>query len=1401
MFFNFSKTAIVRSVLILVLLVGLLGVMPSAPAYAAALTVTNANDSGAGSLRQAILDAAAGDTIGFDPSLAGQTIALNSQVNLQKDLTIDGSGLTPVVEITGSFAMRIFYVASNSTVTLKSLLLKNGRNNSGSNGGAIYSEGNLTVRDSTFINNTSLGNGGAIYSSSTLDITGSTFVNNSALSGGAVYVDGGLFVNPTTPRSIVNNTFVSNQANVSNGLGGGVQIRGSESTFPGEYVPVLANNTFSGNGASSGGALYSTGGVSILNNIFANSTNGRDCAHLSIGGMVSASHNLIEDGTNCFPGPFVAGDPMLGPLSDNGGPTQTMALLPGSPALDAGTLTCYLTDQRGVTRPQGAACEIGAYEVPYQTVIRYVKWDANGANNGTSWLDAYTDLQAALTVASSGDQIWVAAGTYKPTAGTDRTASFQLKNGVAIYGGFAGTETSRTFLNFETNVTVLSGDIGVAGDNSDNSYHVVVSSNTNEYARLDGFWITAGNANGAASPNDRGGGVYNFKGSPSLTNLLITSNYATFGGGMYNRGEFGYPGGSNPDLTYVIFWENSAIEGGGMRNEDNTRPRLFNVSFSGNTAVRSGGGMENFNHGDPMMTNVTFRDNSASSGGAMMNWGNNFTMLINATLNANSATEQGGAIYNDNGSSLWMMYVTTSGNTALQGGGIYNAYGSDLSLSSGIVYGNTGGEIYDVSGSQAVTYSIVKGGYTGTGNLDADPLLAPLQFNGGFTQTMALGTGSPAIDAGEAAYCPLTDQRDVSRPQGSRCDIGAYEYTAPVSPTPTYTPMVTSTKSATFTPTPTHTNTLTHTPTFTPTNTFTPTATPTYSYNPLLLSLTSNQTIGGVASADEDILRFDGQNWILAFDGSDVGVGSSDLFAFSFLDGYSILMSFNSNVTVNGITATPQDVLRFDVTSFGSTTTGAWSLYFDGSDVGLDSSSEAIDSLTWLPDGRLLISTTGNPSLTGLSGAADEDVLAFTPTTLGSNTSGSWAIYFDGSDVGLADSNNEDVDALDVTPNGRIYLSTLGDFSVNGISGADEDVFVCVPSSTGSTTACNYLLALYFDGSTWGLSGNDVDAFHFLVLTPPSTPPAVTPSTPTPTATASPSPTATFTRTATRTPTMTSTPSSSMFLRVLQPNGGEALNVGSVYRITWDSTPDIDTVTIGYKSCDSCLSWIANNIPNTGYYDWNVFVGNTTNTQFKIYIIGYDTGVGSISDVSDNNFTVLPPPTVTPTFTATATATQPPPVTATPSTSTFTAISDGYVNAGNPTTNYGSSTTLRADADPDVRSYLRFNVQGLNGTVTKATLRVFANSSSSQGCSAHSVSDNTWTESTLSYNNAPPLGGTLGSSGLFGANAWISIDVTSYITGNGTYNLALTTPGSTAVSLASRESGANAPQLIIETAP
>jgi len=234
--------------------------------------------------------------------------------------------------------------------------------------------------------------------------------------------------------------------------------------------------------------------------------------------------------------------------------------------------------------------------------------------------------------------------------------------------------------------------------------------------------------------------------------------------------------------------------------------------------------------------------------------------------------------------------------------------------------------------------------------------------------------------------------------------------------------------------------------------------------------------------------------------------------------------------------------VRFDASSLGNVTAGAFSMYFDGSDVGFDTTAEKIDSVSLLPDGRMLLSTTGNPAVVGVTGAKDEDILAFMPTTLGNTTSGTWSMYFDGSDVGLGETSGEDVDALDVTPNGNIYLSTADNFTVNGVSGVDEDVFVCVPSSLGDVTACNYSTSLYFDGSTWGLSANDVDAINlFTTSSIPTATPTVsaTPSqtqtpggpTITPTRTVTPSqtplvsftpPTATFT--STPTPTRTNTP-------------------------------------------------------------------------------------------------------------------------------------------------------------------------------------------------------------------------------------------------------------------------------------
>jgi hypothetical protein len=232
------------------------------------------------------------------------------------------------------------------------------------------------------------------------------------------------------------------------------------------------------------------------------------------------------------------------------------------------------------------------------------------------------------------------------------------------------------------------------------------------------------------------------------------------------------------------------------------------------------------------------------------------------------------------------------------------------------------------------------------------------------------------------------------------------------------------------------------------------------------------------------------------------------------------------------------------------------------------------------------------------------------------------------------------------------------------------------------------------------------------------------------------------------------------------------------------------------------------------------------NTPGLTYDVAFDNVVVSISNdpsptpthtptatrtaTSTSTATKTPTATPSPTSTVTSTSTSTPTASATPSQTqtpaaggsfTFAPVADAYVYSVSPTTNFGALTVLRADASPDMRSYLRFSLQGLTGTVRRATLRIFANSSSTSGINLHSVSDNIWSESTIHYNNAPSFSSAIGSFSPVGAGSWISIDVTAYVMGNGTYNLALTTPGSTAISLASRQAGANAPQLIVETAP
>lgn len=248
-------------------------------------------------------------------------------------------------------------------------------------------------------------------------------------------------------------------------------------------------------------------------------------------------------------------------------------------------------------------------------------------------------------------------------------------------------------------------------------------------------------------------------------------------------------------------------------------------------------------------------------------------------------------------------------------------------------------------------------------------------------------------------------------------------------------------------------------------------------FGDLLISPRNNGVVGGVAYKDEDLLSYDNSTgeWSLFFDGSDVGI-TTDVDAFAQLNDGSLLLSFEIDTAVGGLgIVDDSDIVRFTPEFLGATTSGTFSWYFDGSDVELTTDSEDVDAFA-VVSGTLYISTLGDPSVTGLTGLRDEDLLTFTSTQLGEQTSGSWSLYFDGSDVGLGDTDEEDIQGVYIDPaSGAIYLSTKGAFSVPGMNGAGADIALCTTVTLGADTSCTY--SSFWHGASHGLTTETIDAF------------------------------------------------------------------------------------------------------------------------------------------------------------------------------------------------------------------------------------------------------------------------------------------------------------------------------------
>lgn len=384
---------------------------------------------------------------------------------------------------------------------------------------------------------------------------------------------------------------------------------------------------------------------------------------------------------------------------------------------------------------------------------------AGGSGDGLSWANAFTDLQQALAVASSGDEIRVAEGTYTP--GADRDDTFQLVAGVTLYGGFdaANPVSNPDARDFDADVTTLSGEIGVAddsydSDNSDglshtgiagNSYHVVTGA---DGVVLDGLTILGGNADGtfpdssgaglyaedsdmilrqlsfransAAGSNGDGGAIYNDASSPVLSDVRFEYNLAANGGGAIANNN-----GSQPSLSDAVFTGNRAGNNGGaifgysdngatlaqVRFEGNQAGNngggvsvfsgalsLSEVQFQGNFAGNNGGGIMNFS-GEATLSDVDFEANSAGNGaGAFANFGE--AELNEVSFENNSAGNSGGAINNFGTLSLTDCYFLDN-TSVLSGGAIVN-FDGDLSLNETVLDSNGsnyGGAIYFASGT------------------------------------------------------------------------------------------------------------------------------------------------------------------------------------------------------------------------------------------------------------------------------------------------------------------------------------------------------------------------------------------------------------------------------------------------------------------------------------------------------------------------------------------------------------------------------------------------------------------------------------------------------------------------------------------------------------------------------
>ncbi len=749
----------------------------------ATLVVNTTSDGSGGpgllTLRQAINLANAvqeAETIHFAPTVFAtpQTITLTQgQLELSDTggaVTISGpAGLT--VSGGGEANNTVFDVDMGVTASISDVTITGGNGGVAGGGGGVFNLGTLTLTDDTITNNVAYGQGGGVSNHGTMILLEDTISENSGggLGGGiinsgtmtltdttvsnnSVFIGGGIFNGGT--MTLTNATVSGNSAEYR---GGGLENSGG--------MLMLINTTVSGNSAGYiGGGIYnetynqSYGPVMLVNTIIAGNSAGSLAPDLE-GSFDSQGYNLIGITDGSTGGDFEATgdltgtaaaplDPMLAPLGSYGGPTQTMALLPGSPALGGGSMVSGVTtDQRGFPLDMPTP-DIGAFQNQAILVVNTTS-DGNGgpglltlrqAINLANVLETAETIHFDPTVFATPQTITLTQGQLE----LSDTGGLVTINGPAAGLTVSGGGVSRVF-QVEAGVTAsISGATITGGAMGPNGYGQFANGggvlNDGTLTLTDD--IVSGNTGG------QGGGVDN-AGTLILTDDTVSGNTSHGGGGIYNSGML--------MLDSVTIAGNSAALGGGVFNTGIAT--LTDDTVSGNTSINSGGGIDNT--GTMALTNVTVAGNTSvyvDAGGIFSGYGGSSLTLTNVTVSDNSAYDRGGVSVFDGTATL--VNTIIAGNT--------------VSTTDPDVYGDFNSEGYNLIGiTDGSTGFGATGDLTGTAALPLNPLLAALGDYGGPTETTSLLPGSPAIDAGTTSVA--TDQRGVSRPQGPAPDIGAFE--------------------------------------------------------------------------------------------------------------------------------------------------------------------------------------------------------------------------------------------------------------------------------------------------------------------------------------------------------------------------------------------------------------------------------------------------------------------------------------------------------------------------------------------------------------------------------------------------------------------------------------------------